>query len=108
MKQLYVWLLPIAAVLLAPFARACSCVGRADCGAFKIRDTCFVGKALSVHIIQNSLTGTQFIAHRRIYQFEVSEPLTGELHTSEVIEIETGMGGGVPCVETCLPCAQSG
>ncbi|WP_150110438.1 hypothetical protein [Granulicella mallensis] len=94
MKRRYLWLFVIATVLLAPLARACSCVSRAGCGSFQIRDTLFVGKALSVRIVESKITGISFPVRRRVYRFEVSEALTGAPHTSDVIEIETGMGGG--------------
>lgn len=94
MNRLYLWPVVIAALLLAPVAHACSCLGRPDCGAFQIRDTLFVGKALSVQVIETKVTGIPFPVRRRIYRFEVSQALAGAPQTSEVVEIETGMGGG--------------
>jgi|GEM_PF-6744657 len=94
MKRLYFWAFLIATVLLVPLARACSCMRKPECGAFKIHDTLFVGKALSVEVFETRVTRTPFPVRRRIYRFEVSEALTGAPHASEVLEIETGMGGG--------------
>jgi hypothetical protein len=94
MKRLFLWPFLIAAILLAPLAHACSCMGRAKCGAFQIRDTLFVGKALSIKMEERSFAGTSFPVRRRVYRFEVTEALHLAPRPSEVIEVETGMGGG--------------
>lgn len=67
-------------------------MGRAECGAFQIQDTLFVGKVLSLRVVERN--EGSFHLRRRIFRFEVSEPLVRSPRASEVVEIETGMGGG--------------
>jgi hypothetical protein len=93
MKQHYMCFAFAFSVLLAPRAHACSCIGRPVCGAFEIHDTLFVGKAVSMRIIETRIVGIPFPVRRRVYRFEVTEPLSGTSHVSE-LEIETGLGGG--------------
>jgi len=54
MKQLYMGLILIAMVLLVPRVHACSCIERAECGVFNIRDKLFVSKALSDQVREQS------------------------------------------------------